>query len=124
MIPEFIGRFPITCIINPLDLEAMTKVLTEPKNALIKQYQVFFQMENANLEFTKEALKEIAKKALIKKTGARALRSIIEELLLETMFDLSSSKKKRTYCITPEMVRGTQQIKPVYNEVAITSKRA
>ena len=124
MIPEFIGRFPITCVINPLDLEAMIKVLTEPKNAFIRQYQVFFQMENANLEFTREALEEIAKKALAKKTGARALRATIEELLLDTMFELPLSDKPRTYRITAEMVKGTQPIKPIYNEISAACKTA
>lgn len=124
MIPEFIGRFPITCVVNPLDLSAMIKVLTEPKNALLRQYQVFFQMENANLEFTREALEEIARKALVKKTGARALRAIIEELLLDAMFELPSSNKPRTYRITLDMVKGTQPIKPVSNEVVAASKTA
>lgn len=124
IIPEFIGRFPITCVINPLDLGAMMRVLTEPRNALIKQYQVFFRMENANLEFTREAMEEIAKKALAKKTGARALRSIIEALLLETMFELPSSKEARTFRITPEMVKGIQPIKPIKNEVTVVSKSA
>ena len=124
IIPEFIGRFPITCVINPLDLDAMMKVLTEPRNALIKQYQVFFQMDNAQLEFTKEAMEEIAKKALVKKTGARALRSIIESLLMDTMFDLPSSKEARTFRITPEMVLGLQPIKPASNKITAASKSA
>lgn len=124
MIPEFIGRFPVTCIVKPLDLEAMIKVLTEPKNAIIRQYQIFFQMENANLEFTREALEEISKKALLKKTGARALRAIIEELLLDTMFELPSSKKPRTFRITAEMVKGIQPIKPVCSEPVTVSKTA
>jgi len=124
IIPEFIGRFPVTCVINPLDLDAMIKVLTEPRNALIKQYQVFFQMDNAQLEFTKEAMEEIAKKALVKKTGARALRSIIESLLMDTMFDLPSSKEARTFRITPEMVLGLQPIKPASNKITAASKSA
>ncbi|MFH0888112.1 MAG: ATP-dependent Clp protease ATP-binding subunit ClpX [Planctomycetota bacterium] len=124
MIPEFIGRFPVTCIVKPLDLVAMIKILTEPKNALIRQYQAFFKMENANLEFSREALEEIGKKALAKKTGARALRAILEELLLDTMFELPSSKKPRTFRITAEMFKGIQTIKPIYSEHQSVCKTA
>ncbi|MBI4713259.1 MAG: ATP-dependent Clp protease ATP-binding subunit ClpX [Planctomycetes bacterium] len=113
MIPEFIGRFPIHCIIRPLDLQAMIKVLTEPRNALTRQYQAFFEMDNAALEFTKPALEEIAKKALAKKTGARALRAILEELLLETMFELPSHKEKSRYVLTDQMVLGQAPVKPI-----------
>ncbi|MDI6732354.1 MAG: ATP-dependent Clp protease ATP-binding subunit ClpX [Planctomycetota bacterium] len=123
MIPEFIGRFPITCIVKPLDLEAMIKVLTEPKNALVKQYQEFFRMENSTLNFNEEALEEIAKKALEKKTGARALRAIIEELFLDTMFELPSSKEERNFVITPEMIKGLEPIKPVGKESLPISKK-
>ena len=134
MIPEFIGRFPVTCVVKPLDLTAMIKVLTEPRNALLRQYQTFFQMENSQLEFTREALDEISKKALVKKTGARALRSIIEALLLDTMFELPSNKKSGNYVITPEMVKGTEPItakggsascgKPVEESPVAACKRA
>ena len=124
MIPEFIGRFPVNCIVKPLDLKAMIKVLTEPRNALIRQYQTFFQMEDSRLEFTREALEEISKKALVKKTGARALRAIIEELLLDTMFELPALKKSVNYVITPEMVKGTEPIQPVKEPSAAACKRA
>lgn len=124
MIPEFIGRFPVNCVVKPLDLAAMVKVLTEPKNALIRQYQAFFRMENSHLEFTSEALEEISKKALAKKTGARALRSIIEELLLDTMFELPALQKPGHYLITPEMVRGVELINPVDEKSAPAHKRA
>ncbi len=113
IIPEFIGRFPITCVIKPLDLSAMMKVLTDPRNAVVRQYQAFFEMENAKLEFTKEALEEIAKQALSKKTGARALRAIMEDLLIDTMYELPSSKERRLFKITPKMVRGEDDITPV-----------
>jgi ATP-dependent Clp protease ATP-binding subunit ClpX len=124
MIPEFIGRFPVTCVVKPLDLEAMVKVLTEPKNALIRQYQTFFKMDNSGLEFTREALEEISKKALAKKTGARALRSIIEEMLLDTMFELPERQKPGHYLITPEMVKGAEPIKPVEEKSPAACKRA
>lgn len=112
MIPEFIGRLPVTCVVRPLTLLQLTAVLTEPKNAVIRQYKKFFQMENAELAFTDRALEEIAKKALEKKTGARALRSILENLMLDVMFDLPSRNDPREYIITDKMVRGEDPIAP------------
>ena len=88
MIPEFIGRLPIVATFNPLGADELTRVLTEPKNALIKQYQKFFEMEEVTLTFTDGALRAIAAAALRKETGARALRAIIEEIMLEVMFEL------------------------------------
>ena len=88
MIPEFIGRLPIVATLNPLGTEELVRVLTEPKNALIKQYQKFFEMEEVTLTFTEGALRAIAEAALRKETGARALRAIIEEIMLEVMFEL------------------------------------
>jgi len=81
MIPEFVGRLPITCPLMPLDVDALVQIMTEPRNALVKQYKRFFEMEQADLEFTPEALIEIAKKAKQKDTGARGLRSIVEEII-------------------------------------------
>ncbi|MEQ9454848.1 MAG: ATP-dependent Clp protease ATP-binding subunit ClpX [Phycisphaeraceae bacterium] len=88
MIPELIGRLPIITPLMPLTAEAMVQILTEPKNALIRQYQHFFSMENAELEFTDEALLAMAEKAIERKTGARALRGVLEELMLELMYEL------------------------------------
>ena len=88
LIPEFIGRMPIIAPLNDLDEKSLIKILKEPKNSLIKQYQRLFEFENVALEFKDEALSEIAKKAISKKTGARGLRSILENVLLKTMFDL------------------------------------
>jgi len=88
LIPEFIGRMPIIATLNDLDEKSLIKILKEPKNSLIKQYQRLFEFENVELEFKEEALGEIAKKAISKKTGARGLRSILESVLLKTMFDL------------------------------------
>ena len=88
LIPEFIGRMPIIATLNDLDEKSLIKILKEPKNSLIKQYQRLFEFENVELEFKDEALIEIAKKAISKKTGARGLRSILENILLKTMFDL------------------------------------
>ncbi|QPB41803.1 ATP-dependent protease ATP-binding subunit ClpX [Rodentibacter haemolyticus] len=90
LIPEFIGRLPMIAPLSELDEEALVQILTQPKNALTKQYQALFGLENVELEFTPEALKAMAKKALERKTGARGLRSIVEAVLLDTMYDLPS----------------------------------
>jgi len=90
LIPEFIGRIPVIGSLEPLDEEALIKILTEPKNALVKQYKRLFQMDDVELEFEREALSEIAKKAIERKTGARGLRSIIESIMLDVMFELPS----------------------------------
>ena len=107
MIPEFVGRLPIVCPLMPLDVDALVKIMTEPRNALVKQYKKFFEMENAELEFTPEALVEVAKKAKAKDTGARGLRSIVEEIMLDVMYELpdKAEKEKGRYVITPEVVR-------------------
>ena len=95
LIPELIGRLPVVTPLQELDEHALIQILTEPKNAIIKQYQALFQMENVELEFTKEALVAIAKKAIARKTGARGLRSIVENLLLDTMYDLPTLNAKK-----------------------------
>ncbi|KAA8427484.1 ATP-dependent Clp protease ATP-binding subunit ClpX, partial [Acetobacter sp. DmW_125123] len=88
LIPEFIGRLPVIATLGDLDEAALIKILTEPKNALVKQYQRLFQMEDVQLDFTDDALKAIADRAIVRKTGARGLRSILESILMSTMFDL------------------------------------
>ena len=90
LIPEFVGRLPVVATLEELDEAAMKQILTEPKNALTKQYQKLFAMEGVDLEFRENALLAIAKKALARKTGARGLRSILEQALLDVMFDLPS----------------------------------
>ena len=95
LIPEFIGRLPMISPLSELDEEALVQILTQPKNALTKQYQALFRLENVELEFTPEALKAMAKKALERKTGARGLRSIVEAVLLDTMYDLPSIENLR-----------------------------
>lgn len=104
MIPEFTGRFPIVCILHQLNVEQLVKVLTEPRNAIIKQYQELFRLEDAELEFTDEALIELAKIADLKKTGARALKSVVEKLLLDIMYKLPEIEKPCKITITPECV--------------------
>ncbi|WGF89153.1 ATP-dependent Clp protease ATP-binding subunit ClpX [Marinivivus vitaminiproducens] len=90
LIPEFVGRLPVVATLNDLDEAALIKILVEPKNALVKQYQKLFEMEDVRLTFTEDALRAIAQKGIARKTGARGLRSIMESILLETMFDLPS----------------------------------
>jgi ATP-dependent Clp protease ATP-binding subunit ClpX len=104
MIPEFIGRVPVMAVVDPLDEDALTAILTEPKNALVKQYQKLLKMDNVNLEFRQDAIRAIAQEAYRRKTGARALRSIVEELMLDVMYELPSRKDVTRCTITREMV--------------------
>lgn len=104
MIPEFIGRVPVLAVVDPLDEDALTAILTEPKNALVKQYQKLMRMDNVQLEFKQDAVRAIAKEAYRRKTGARALRSIVEELMLDVMYELPSRKDVTRCAITREMV--------------------
>jgi ATP-dependent Clp protease ATP-binding subunit ClpX len=106
LIPELVGRLPVISSLTPLDSDALVRVLTEPKNALTKQYQRLFSMENADLQFTDEALQAIARKAREKDTGARGLRSIIEEVMLDIMFDLPERGPGNRYVITKDVIEG------------------
>jgi ATP-dependent Clp protease ATP-binding subunit ClpX len=107
MIPEFIGRLPVICPLMPLDIEALVRIMTEPRNALVKQYRRFFEMEGADVDFTPDALHEVAKMAKAKDTGARGLRSIVEDIMLDIMFELPdrATKDKGKFVVTPEIVR-------------------
>lgn len=104
MIPEFIGRVPVMAVVDPLDEDALTEILTEPRNALVKQYQKLLKMDNVVLEFRQDAVRAIAQEAYRRKTGARALRSIVEELMLDVMYELPSRKDVTRCVITREMV--------------------
>ena len=104
LIPELIGRLPVLAALQELDEEALVQILTEPKNALVKQYKYLFEMEGAKIEFTKEALDAIAKKAMERKTGARGLRSIVENALLETMYELPSMKNAKTVLVDEQVI--------------------
>ncbi|MFO1318782.1 MAG: ATP-dependent Clp protease ATP-binding subunit ClpX [Burkholderiales bacterium] len=106
LIPEFVGRLPVVATLEELDEAALIQILTEPKNALIKQYQKMFAMEGAELEIRDEGLRAIARKALARKTGARGLRSILEHVLLETMFDLPSQKNVQKVVIDEGSITG------------------
>ena len=109
LIPEFIGRLPLIATLENLDEDALVTILTEPKNALIKQYQKLFEIEGAELEFTDDALKAVAQAAIKRKTGARGLRSILENLLLDTMYDLPDKKGVEKVVITDDVVDGKKE---------------
>jgi len=106
MIPEFVGRLPVVSPLAPLTKEALARILIEPRNAIVKQYQKLFEIEKSKLEFTREALEEIALAAMKRDTGARALRSVVEEFMIDYMYDLPDRKPHHTYVVTPDVVRG------------------
>ena len=109
LIPEFIGRLPITATLDDLDEKSLIKILQEPKNSLIKQYQELFKLEGVKLNFKENAIKEVAVKAISKKTGARGLRSILENVLLKTMFDIPSLENISEVIVDVSSVRGETQ---------------
>jgi len=110
MIPEFVGRMPVIATLTALDEDALIDILTKPKNALIKQYQKFFEIEDAELEFTDDALCALAQKALKRDTGARALRAIAEELMVDLMYQLPEETKPTKYVITRDIVDGKAEL--------------
>jgi ATP-dependent Clp protease ATP-binding subunit ClpX len=112
MIPEFVGRLPVVATLGPLDEKALVSVLTEPRNALCRQYAKMFEMAESDLEFTDAALNEIARLALERNTGARALRGVIEELMMDIIFDLPEPEMQGRYVITEEVVRGEKRALP------------
>ncbi|MBE2896434.1 ATP-dependent protease ATP-binding subunit ClpX [Pasteurellaceae bacterium HPA106] len=114
LIPEFIGRLPVVASLTELDEEALVKILTEPKNALTKQYQALFGLENVALEFSDDALRAMAKKALARKTGARGLRSILEAVLLDTMYDLPSIENLEKVIIDKAVIEDNEPPKLQY----------
>ncbi|ASD28025.1 ATP-dependent Clp protease ATP-binding subunit ClpX [Brevundimonas diminuta] len=116
LIPEFIGRLPVLATLEDLDEVALIKILTEPKNALVKQYKRLFEMENVTLTFTDDALSAVAKKAITRKTGARGLRSILEGVLLETMFELPTYEGVEEVVVNAEVIDGKAQPLLIYSE--------
>ena len=104
MIPEFIGRIPVVCYLEELNEKDLVRVLTEPRNSVVKQYEYLFELDNVKLIFEQDALEEIAKESIKRKTGARGLRSIIEELLLDVMFEIPSNKSIKTCTVTRDNV--------------------
>jgi ATP-dependent Clp protease ATP-binding subunit ClpX len=121
LIPEFIGRMPIIATLNDLDEKSLIKILKEPKNSLIKQYQRLFEFEEVELEFKDEAILEIAKKAITKKTGARGLRSILENILLKTMFELPDMENVMKVTVDRSSVSGTSEPIVTYGKKTSTS---
>ena len=121
LIPEFIGRMPIIATLNDLDEKSLIKILKEPKNSLIKQYQRLFEFENTELEFKDEAISEIAKKAVFKKTGARGLRSILENILLKTMFELPDMENVLKVTVDKSSVKGNSEPIVTYGKKQSTS---
>jgi ATP-dependent Clp protease ATP-binding subunit ClpX len=114
LIPEFIGRLPVTAMLEELDEAALVSILTEPKNAVIKQYQKLFDFDGIELSFTEDAIKEVAKTALNRKTGARGLRAILEQVMLDVMYDLPGNDKIARCIVTKESITG--EGKPVLEE--------
>ena len=110
MIPELVGRLPVITSLEPLDETALIAILTEPKNALVKQYTKFFEMENANLKFSSDGLSAIAKKALKRDTGARALRAVTEEIMLDLMYDLPDVGSNCRYVLDEGIVEGDKPL--------------
>ena len=106
LIPEFIGRLPVIATLEDLDEEALVRILTEPKNALTKQYKALFDMDGVNLDFRDDALKAIARKAIERKTGARGLRSILENILMNPMFEIPTATNIQDVVINEDVVTG------------------
>jgi len=116
LIPEFVGRLPVIATLEDLDIPSLVKILSEPKNALVKQYQRLFEMEEVELTFHDDALQAIAAKAVERKTGARGLRSIMEKILLDTMFDLPTLEGVQEVVISSDVVEGKAQPLYIYGE--------
>ncbi|WP_310619759.1 ATP-dependent Clp protease ATP-binding subunit ClpX [Flexibacterium corallicola] len=121
LIPEFVGRLPVIATLEDLDEDALVTILSEPKNALVKQYQRLFEMENVELTFHEDALKAMARKAIERKTGARGLRSILEAILLETMYELPGLKGVKEVVISSEVVDGDARPLYIYEDRAENS---
>jgi ATP-dependent Clp protease ATP-binding subunit ClpX len=117
LIPEFIGRLPVSAVLEPLDSRALQAILTEPRDALVKQFQTLLSMDDVQLEFDDDAIEAIAKEAHRRKTGARALRGIVEELMLDVMYDLPSRQDVKQFTISRELVeqRSRGKVLPLGN---------
>ncbi|MDB3953931.1 ATP-dependent Clp protease ATP-binding subunit ClpX [Alphaproteobacteria bacterium] len=116
LIPEFVGRLPVLATLSDLDEDALVEILTTPRNALVKQYQRLFDMEGVHIEFAEDALRGIAEKAIMRKTGARGLRSILESILLDSMYDLPSLESVEEIVINKEVVEGRAKPLHIYSE--------
>lgn len=123
LIPEFVGRLPVIATLNELDEAALVQILTEPKNSLVKQYQRLFEMENVELDFREEALKAVADKAMERGTGARGLRSILEAVLLDTMYDIPSASNVSKVVVDENVIAGTSEPLLIYSQDDESRKR-
>ena len=112
LIPELVGRLPVLSTLSPLSVDDLMQILTQPRNALLRQYQKLFEMEGAQLEFTDPAIREIATRAKMKETGARGLRSVVEEVMFDIMYELPDQQQGQKYVISPEIVRGERSLFP------------
>jgi len=124
LIPEFIGRIPVNVTLSNLSEDALVEILTKPKNAVVKQYETMFEMDNVKLEFEEEALRAIAKKSLERKTGARGLRAILEEVMTEVMYEIPSNDNIEKCIITKETIEKLKEPTLVYNENIKPIKKA
>ena len=124
LIPEFVGRLPVIATLDELDEAALVQILTEPKNALTKQYGKLFEMEGVELEFRPDALKSVAHKALERKTGARGLRSILEGILLDTMYEIPSQSDVSKVVIDESVIEGTSKPLLIYENSELPAKAA
>lgn len=124
LIPEFVGRLPVVATLEELDEEALVKILTEPKNAITKQFKKLFEMEGVELEFRPDALTAIARKALKRKTGARGLRTIVEEVLLDTMYELPSLQNVSKVVVDESVVEHKSEPYLIYRNVSASPKAA
>lgn len=122
LIPEFIGRVPVTVSLDLLDEEALVQILSEPKNALVKQYQKLFELDDVKLEFTDEALRAVAKLAVARKTGARGLRSILESAMMDLMYEIPSDNRIGICRITEDVINKTGEPELVYRDTAVPRK--
>src|SRR5499427_2690927 len=124
LIPEFVGRLPVVATLDELDEDALVSILTEPKNALTKQYRRLFEMEGAELEFREEALRAVAHRAMQRKTGARGLRTILETVLLDTMYELPSMRNVSKVVVDDTVIEGHQKPYVVYKSESATGDDA
>ncbi|MDH5766304.1 MAG: ATP-dependent Clp protease ATP-binding subunit ClpX, partial [Gammaproteobacteria bacterium] len=124
LIPEFVGRLPVVATLEELDEEALITILTKPRNALTKQYQKMFEMEDCELEFREDALRAVARKAMERKTGARGLRTILENTLLETMYELPSIDNVTKVVMDEAVIEGEAKPYLVYESSGETKKSA
>ena len=122
LIPEFVGRVPVMVSLDLLDEDALVRILTEPKNALVKQYQKLFELDDVKLEFTPDAVHEIAHMAVERKTGARGLRAIMESVMMDTMYEVPSDSNVGICTVTKDAVDGKEKPEVVYRDVAVPKK--